>query len=132
VGLTGATLAAAVVVAGLAYKNHRDYHNDHSPTATDLERGEHLNLSADLLFGFSGLIGVATGLAFYLTQPEPKRKSLGNVIIHKKQRGSDATKSPPPPRAAHPQRRPKCRPPTNAPVNSDSVRFRPSPESNAR
>ena len=87
-GVTGAGLVAGTVLASLAYHNHQKYNQN--PTSPLLSRGQKLNLSADLTFGFTGLTAVATAVAFLLTWPEKKRPSTGTILY------------PPPPRPRNP------------------------------
>jgi hypothetical protein len=81
-GATGVSLVAATVLVGLAHKNHQDYMRDPAPTYADLQKGERLNISADVLLGVTALSGAATAISFLLTQPDPKSESVGNVLTH--------------------------------------------------
>ena len=73
----GAAATSAAVFGGLALSNHTDYEQD--PTNEALERGQSLNLIADSLLATAGILGVASGALFLLTDPRSQRDSTAFV-----------------------------------------------------
>ncbi len=75
---TAGTAAAAGAVFGvLSLGTHRDFEAD--PTAEALQRGERLNLAADVLYASAGILGVASAALFLLTEPQEERQSTGHL-----------------------------------------------------